>query len=270
MLHNLNKLFSKRINIHSSTKTNTSDEQSIVFISLHKCATTFFTNTVFQELKDLTLVDYQSYEYTHEADLTIKPIIYSHGYLYAVLRMYDRDHPGYKLTNELLKTSNLKNVKTIFWTRDPRDILVSLYYSFGFSHGLSTNSDIQAHQVARRKKIQKMDLDTYVLTEAPNLKWKFETMYEMMQQLPNHLFLRYEEMIEDFDPMFEQLSDFVGLNKSLYETMHAQSRPKQTEDVKSHKRSGKTGAYLEKLKPETIKEINTVLAPTLQKFGYFV
>ena len=92
----------------------------------------------------------------------------------------------------------------------------------------------------------------------------------MMQKLPNHLCLRYEETIDDFDPMFEQLSDFVGLNKSLHEKMLAQSRPNQTEDVSSHKRSGKNRAYLEKLKPETIKELNNILAPTLEKFGYVV
>lgn len=270
MLNKIINFFKKENDIHPSVNHNTSDEQSIVFISLHKCATTFFTNTVFQELQGLKFVDYQSYEYTHEADLSIKPVIHPRGYLYAVLRMYDQDHPGYTLTNDLLKTSNLKKVKTIFWTRDPRDILVSLYFSFGFSHTLSPNSDIQAHQLQRREKIQKMDLDTYVLTEAHNLKWKFETMYEMMQKLPNHLFLRYEEMIEDFDPMFEQLSDFVGLNKSLHEKMLNDSRPQKTEDVNSHKRSGKTGAYLEKLKPETIKELNKILAPVLKKFNYVV
>ena len=174
MISRLTSFFKKGKDIHPSVKTDTSSEQSIVFISLHKCATTFFTNTVFQELQGLKLVDYQSYEYTHEADLSIKPTIHSHGYLYAVLRMYDREHPGYKLTNELLKISNLKKVKTIFWIRDPRDILVSLYFSFGFSHTLSPNSAIQVHQLERREKIQKMDLDTYVLHEAPNLKWKFE------------------------------------------------------------------------------------------------
>ena len=270
MIQKIATFLNKGIDIHPPKKIEKENTQSIVFVSLHKCATTFFTNTVFKELKALQLVDYQTYEYTHDANLAIKPKIHPHGYLYAVLRMYDKEHPGYALTNELLQISNLKKVKTIFWTRDPRDILVSLYFSFGFTHTLSPNTLIQAHQQERREKIQSMDLDTYVLKEAPNLKWKFDTMYEMMQQLPEHLFLRYEEMINDFDPMFEELSDFIGLDKSLHDTMMTQSRPKQTEDVNSHKRSGKTGAYLEKLKPETIKKLNAILAPTLEKFNYVV
>ncbi len=270
MIHKLNTFFQKGQDIHPSENGGISNEQSIVFISLHKCATTFFTNTVFQELQGLKLIDYQTYEYTHDANLSIKPIIHSRGYLYAVLRMYDKDHPGYKLTDSLLKISKLKKVKTIFWTRDPRDILVSLYYSFGFSHTLSPNSAIQEHQLLRRERIQKMDLDTYVLAEAPNLKWKFETMYHMMQQLPNHLFLRYEDMIHDFDPMFDKLSDYIRLKKSLHHKMFTESRPKQVEEVNSHKRSGKTEAYLEKLQPETIKQLNEILEPTLTKFGYVV
>ena len=50
--------------------------------------------------------------------------------------------------------------------------------------------------------------------------------------------------------------------------MHRQTRPNENEDAGKHKRSGKTQAYLEKLKPETIEALNSLLAPTLKKFGY--
>lgn len=268
MINKLTALFKKGKDIHPPLKENGKNTTSIAFISLHKCATSFFSRTVLKELKELALVNYQSYEYLHEEK--IAPIIKPEGYIYAVLRLYDRDHPGYKLTNELINPSNLKKIKTIFWVRDPRDILVSLYYSFGFTHPESPNQIIKAHQHQRREKIQKMSLDEYALNEAPNLQWKFEQIDNLREQLPDHLFMRYEEMIHNFDPFFQTLSDFTGLDKNLYKQMYQQTRPNESEDTSKHKRSGKTQAYLEKLKPETIEMLNSILAPTLEKFGYVV
>lgn len=268
MISRLSSFFKKKKDIHPVLKTEASKVTSIVFISLHKCATSFFTKTVFKELKELTLVDYQSYQYQHDDE--IMPSIREKGYLYAVLRLYDRDHPGYHLTDTLLDIANLENIKTIFWVRDPRDILVSLYYSFGFSHPFSPNQMIQKHQHERRKKIQDMELDEYVLKEAPNLKWKFEQIDRLRQQLPNHLFLRYEEMVHDFEPFFRTLSSYTGINQNLYDDMLTQTRPNQDEDINSHKRSGKTQGYKEKLKPETIEELNKILATTLKKFNYAI
>ena len=262
----LSTLFKKKKDIHPPLKEKTNNATSIVFISLHKCATSFFTETVFKELKSLTLIDYQSYQYHHEDE--IAPIIHKNGYLYAVLRLYDKEHPGYDLTKKLLISSRLKKIKTIFWVRDPRDILVSLYYSFGFSHPFSPNKAIHTHQIERRERIQKMTLDEYVLSEAPNLKWKLDQIDRLRHKLPDHLYIRYEEMIHNFDLFFKTLSDFTGIEQNLYEEMYQETRPTICEDVSQHKRSGKTEAFREKLKPETIKELNHIFAPTLKKFEY--
>ena len=268
MIDKLRTFFKTGKDIHPPMKEGGDEKRSIVFISMHKCATTFFSHSVLTQLRELTLVDYQTYQYLHEEK--IAPIYKPYGYVYAVLRLYDKDHPGYTMTQQLIKPSHMKKMKTIFWVRDPRDILVSLYYSFGFTHSESPNQKIKAHQLQRREKKQKMTLDEYVLNEAPNLQWKFEQIDSLRKQLPDHLFIRYEEMIHDFDTFFQTLSDFTGLDKNLYEMMYQQTRPNESEDTNKHKRSGKTQAYLEKLKPETIEALNSILAPTLEKFGYVV
>ncbi len=268
MIDKLVTVFNKGKNIHPPQKKGGEDATSIVFISLHKCATTFFSQTVLKEVDKLALVDYQAYEYKFEEK--IAAIIKPKGYVYAVLRLYDKDHPGYKLTEKLIAPDKLNTVKTIFWVRDPRDILVSLYYSFGFTHGESPNKKIREYQHKRREKIQKMTLDEYVLYEAPNIQWKFEKINSLRQELPHHLFIRYEEMIHDFETFFATLAEYTGLNKNLFEKMHKQTRPNDTEDPTKHKRSGKTEAYLGKLKPETIEKLNHILGPTLTKFGYSV
>ncbi len=258
----------KGINIHPPLKKGGEDVTSIAFVSLHKCATTFFSGIVLKEVTDLALVDYQTYEYRNDAN--IQPIIMEKGYIYAVLRLYDKDHPGYKLTDDLVSPAKLKKIKTIFWVRDPRDILVSLYYSFGFSHGESPNAKIREHQRRRRERIQKMTLDEYVLSEVHNIKWKFEKIDALRDELPNHLFIRYEEMIHDFETFFAALADYTSLDGKLAEQIYRQTRPNKTEDPTKHKRSGKTGAYLDKLDTATIDELNRVLEPTLKKFGYEV
>jgi hypothetical protein len=56
--------------------------------------------------------------------------------------------------------------KPLFMIRDPRDKLISQYYSFGFTHGISSEPSIQTSQRAIRKKITTMSLDEYGLLNA--------------------------------------------------------------------------------------------------------
>ena len=75
-------------------------------------------------------------------------------------------------------------------------------------------------------------------------------------------------MVDKFDVFIRQLLHWVSLEQKTIEEIKALSRPKEQEDVRSHKRSGKVGAYKEKLKPETIQKINIFLKKTLIDFNY--
>lgn len=255
--------------IHStkgSLSTIQKETPSIAIISLHKCATSFLSKTVIQDSATHKAINYQSYHYKN--DIKIAPIIHKYGYLYGILRVYDPKHPSDKLTMDLLYHKNMKHIKTLFWVRDPRDILVSMYFSFGFTHGLSPHPAIRAFQEKRQTNIQALTLDQYVIQEAYAIKDRFDIIFDLMQRYENKLFLKYEDMIHRYDYFYSSLNDFLTLDHNMSSIIYNATRPNEIEDKSSHKRSGKTGAYLDKLKPETIDQLNIILDDILKKFNY--
>lgn len=243
-----------------------SREKSVIFVTLHKCATTFFASKVLPAFKGRVYVDYQLLHYRDNGNFNVK--IRRFGYIYGPVRILDELHPTYEITNRILRKANLRGRKIIFLVRDPRDILVSMYYSFGFSHSFSPNREIKEYQVKRRQKIRQMTIDEYALQAAHELKEKFDIIYSLMQYAPDKILLKYEDMIENFAYFYSQLYGFVQLNEGVKEMMLKQTRPRKVEQQLQHKRKGKPGNYKEKFQLTTINKINKILAKPLRDFCY--
>ena len=257
--------YKNSLSLHKSLVPNEKSKKSIVFISFHKCATSFFSKKVFKEIGDYSQINYlqEMYDSSHN----YYPLMKDKGYLYGVIRLQNSDHPRYKFVNDLLKQKNFPRLKHIFWIRDPRDILVSMYYSFGFTHGYSNTSDVQEYQKKRRKLIPQ-SLDEFVIAEAPKINKKFNQMSELIENSNDYILLKYEYMINSFDDFYSQLNSFMPINEAFYQDFKNETTPNEVEDVSSHKRSGKVGGFRESLRPETILKVNEILAGNLKRFDY--
>lgn len=241
-------------------------KKTIVFVSFHKCATSFFSTYILKKVNGLEHINYAGDLYNNEKNVHGK--LETKTKIYGVIRILDSEHPSFEFISKFLSHPNMSKVNIIFWIRDPRDILVSMYYSFGFSHGLSNNILIKRYQEERRKKIQKMTLDEYVLHESKKIKQKFEIMKSLIERHDNHILLSYEEMINDFDSFFAKLSKVVSIGETEKEKIFKETRPSKEENVNQHKRKGSVGTYKEKLKNETVIELNNELLPILEYFNY--
>lgn len=175
--------------------------------------------------------------------------------------------------------------RTIFQLRDPRDILVSEYFSLGYIHGDQKFSDAAR---TMREKIQSgaFAIDDYVLLSARQDAGFFggSGLCERMTAnlaaaiaqcdragLP-YLVVRYEDMVLDFPRWAARVLDFMQLS-SLRDPVIQQFRHefdvKATEDrgeVMKHKRVIIPGDYRAKLKPETIGELNRLFDPILSAY----
>ena len=242
------------------------ENKSIVFISFHKCATSLFSNYVLLNTKNLVQIDYQKLFYL---DKIVKKISYEpRGYVYGVIRVLEKSHPLFPQTNFLLNKKNLNDKKLIFLIRDPRDILVSMYYSFGSTHGFSANEQIMKFQEQRQNKIRKMAIDEYVIEEALTLRSKFEIINFLRKNVKNHILLKYEDMIENYGSFYRELNEFMPLKEELELRLFERTRPHKEEQIVDHKRSGKVGGYKRKLKKGTIRKVNNILKNTLLNFNY--
>jgi Tat protein secretion system quality control protein TatD with DNase activity len=162
----------------------------------------------------------------------------------------------------------IRNKIAIFFIRDPRDILVSSYYSFGFTHGLSQVQSIREIQEKKRRGIREMTLDEYVLDAAEHQIDFFRTLYDLSNACERSVILRYEDMINDFDGFAEQLRRYVAIDTDAMQDIYQRSRPREAKDKASHRRSGQVEGFREKLEEGTIQAVKKKLANTLALFGY--
>ena len=242
---------------------------SVFFYTFHKCASTLFSQYVLKNVDGLRNVDYASRIYTGKIsgnNLQFEET----GHVYGPIRLSAEPlSPVFtKLVQPACDPNFVAGRTGIFLIRDPRDILVSAYYSFGVSHGLSRVPEIRTQQQARRDSIQSMTVDEYAIAEAPSVLANFQNLNALAHACQEHAVLKYEDMIDNFDVFSRDLRRCLPLTDAVVAEIHNQSRPAEKEDVTVHRRSGRTGGYVNKLEPATIATINKTLAPVLDLFGY--
>lgn len=104
--------------------------------------------------------------------------------------------------------------------RDIIDVLISQYYSGGFTHQEpSVNDESYTRFMAQRAKIRAMTLDQYVLDEyeLEHIKLKYSLLTEFMERTsrcPNVLHSSYSEMFNCFETWNRRMCEFVGLDNA--------------------------------------------------------
>jgi uncharacterized protein YutD len=111
-------------------------------------------------------------------------------------------------------------------------------------------------------------LDDYVLGRISNLIEAFERLDVVHRHCQEGIVLKYEDLVEDFEAFTERLCRFLPLRERTIELMYRESRPKQSEDVHNHKRSGLPSGFRSKLLPETIEVLNQRFATILERYQY--
>lgn len=238
------------------------------FYTFHKCASTLFSNYILPNIPELEHVDYAARS-TH-APISDPLVFEEKGKVYGPIRLTaNHGIPCYQIL--IAPTANpefVKGRRALFFLRDPRDILVSEFFSFGRSHELAEEPGMRAVQERVREKISSQTLDEYCLERAPELLAAFQKMKELHAACENGLLLRYEELIDDFPAFAREIAGFLKLPEEIIEEIRKQSRPGEGEDPAKHRRSGRTGSFAGKIQPETAKTIDGIFGAVLEEFRY--
>jgi len=240
--------------------------KSVVFTTLHRCASQFFSRQLLPRIHRCTHVDYQWLHYENRLQGPV--VVRRRNHVYGPVRILEREHPAFGITEDILAACSSMGLKVVFVIRDPRDILVSMYYSFGFSHPLSPQPAIREYQCRRRAWIRSQDLDSYVVQAAPALCERFARIDALYRQAKDRLLLRYEDMIDDFSGFYSRLNDFVEIDDGFREEARSLTRPELAEDVLRHKRHGRPGGFQAKLGSESIDELNRIFSLVLHEYHY--
>jgi hypothetical protein len=253
---------------------NLKSPRSVIFYTTHKCASTFISNLFDVILKnsDYDLVDYAaaiwkagdktniSSPYEVFLEQAYSDLYSVNGKIYAPQRKY-LDFPG------------RSKFKHIFFLRDPRDVLVSSYFSMAFTHSEPLNSVARGHFLRKRSEIKEQDIDDYVLEQSEEWVVPLYKQYkELRETSDTYIYLKYDLFVENTPEFVKKISEFLGLNPSTkdIDLLTKDATPVQSIEVMKHKRSGKTGQYLEKLNPKTVTKLNYLLSEVLSDWEFKV
>lgn len=161
----------------------------------------------------------------------------------------------------------LRDVHTLLLVRDPRDMLVSMYFSVTKSHVVPFY-----HHAFKRNRAQasKMELNEFVIKKAGEYLSSF-LRYQKKLPAESLVTYRYEDVIYKKRSWLADLVIKLDLprNKKLIRMMADKYDVfPQREDERQHIRQVHPGNYRAKLKPETIEALNEKLSPFLDQYGY--
>ena len=108
-----------------------------------------------------------------------------------------------------------------------------------------------------------------------NILERYENYTVNLLGKPNVIFVKYEEMVTDFGNWLSKfLLPFDIANKDLLASQIEEQSTNEfnvsKENVWEHKRRATPGDYKEKLKPETIAELNKRFKDVLVKLDYSI
>jgi hypothetical protein len=156
----------------------------------------------------------------------------------------------------------------IFLIRDPRDILVSSYYSFGYTHEFSTVKEIEEQQRQTRELIRDKTVDAFALEAANATLNHFHAIDRLAHACGRGIILKYEDMIYNWEKFSSGLTTYLDIRRRTLRHTYKLCRPLENESDTGHRRSGKPGAYKRKLLTSTVDALNIVFAPVLTRFHY--
>jgi hypothetical protein len=183
-----------------------------------------------------------------------------------------RDYPSVMEKSEVFRRG-----KKVMLVRDPRDALVSEYFSMAFSHNVPVTkegqSDLNARHIEQiRAKALSSSIDDFVVERADAFVETAIRFHSALRE-PNIVIIKYEDIIFDKLKLVRTICEYFGLQISpakITRIARAADIIPSFEDPKAHIRQAIPGDHVKKLKPETIRQLDIILRPVLESFGYRV
>ncbi len=243
--------------------------ESVVYFTVHKCASTFvprylrYVNTRHLGLRPLDLAGYLwHYEGDRVYDVLEDrsgEIFSPRGFLYAPLR-------------QAVRIPAPDRYRMLLMLRDPRDLLVSHYYSIRYSHKQPAQDKKRAEFLGRRVAAGDASVDDYVREMAPVFRKRYRDYLNIVVGEYGVEPLRYEDMVADCrgwvraffsrldlapdEKDYQAAADIGGFERAV------------RGDIHDHVRRREPGEFRERLRPDTVDWLGEYFAPELAQLGY--
>lgn len=181
-------------------------------------------------------------------------------------------HRGFRHYPQFLNDNKLINQrKKILLVRDPRDAIVSAYFSFAKSHTLPKSGKLLDDITKSRQLLRNIPLEDYALTKAVNVKKAFNIYHDNLSHNSLLKIYKYEDIIFDKYNWISEMVEFLGFsisNEQILSIANMHDILPSSEDENQHIRKVKPGDHIDKLSLECISRINKILADVLERYNY--
>jgi len=163
-----------------------------------------------------------------------------------------------------------------FMIRDPRDALVSLYFSTAYSHPVPQPIGAYEEMTKRILETRQVALTSgvgpFVIAKARALGRSFEA-YAPVLSMPNLIVAKYEDYILRKPALIDLMARHFRLqasDRTVNDILKWADVLPVEEDTRSFVRQVLPGDHLRKLDAPTIGKLNTILAGAMKLFGYSI
>lgn len=168
------------------------------------------------------------------------------------------------------------NGRKIFMFRDPRDALVSQYFSDAYSHSLpskETEAGAKASEAFLKKRQEALatEIDAYVLKNARPFENTLMPFAPLLDD-PTCLTLRYEDYVFQKKRLIHKILLHFGWQCApghVEGLLKAVDSVPDAEDKQRFVRRVIPGDHRNKLQPETIRKLNNQMREVLHTFDYY-
>jgi len=180
---------------------------------------------------------------------------------------------GFRAYPKTFEIPSLASKKSILLIRDPRDMLVSHYFSMRSSHpdpgkALTTSRK----SLPRREQALVMGVDEYALDFARYYARQFDRYIDVLEKNGgNFTLFRYEDVIFNKRAWVADICEAFGWDlpeRVINKVADKNDVVPRSENEAKHIRQVTPGDGMRKLQPETIDKLNGLFEKELSYFGY--
>ena len=160
--------------------------------------------------------------------------------------------------------------RKVLMVRDPRDALVSEYFSNAYSHSIPQGGSGRSAMLAERDAALTSDLQSYVLKMAPSMRRALREYFPLLDD-PTARIVRYEDRILQKRRLIAEICEFFSWSVSSENVGHILGWADIIPDCErptAFVRRVRPGDHVEKLDPATIRELELYFRQELSCFGY--
>ena len=244
------------------------DIDSFFVFSCHKCGSTLQNNIIKEILyiTDIPYIEINQNAFNQGVPMSsvcndIQSIIYPIGYAYIGFRRFF----NFPLDIDLTKN------KKIYLARDPKDALVSKYFSSKYSHTVPEYGLIRERILEKRKNIKdrEIGINEFVINNSETYNKDLKEYIQIGKE--NLKIFRYEDIIYNKFSWIKEICLFLELLIDSNEIKKIVSKYNifpDTENVKEHVRQVHPGNHKKYLREETIQRLNIQFEEFYKYYGY--